>query len=209
MQKNKRTIGLLVLLVIVAGVGIPKIISGNNQQATPSVQKTETPAKTETKQDDKSNKKENKKRTKGKKISKDKLEVDNLLGGQEQLLSIGASNDVFINSSEMSAKKQKEELPPIIPVEMPEVIPEEPQTSVFSNPEVVMPPKENEVGKMSLKAIAQSGNRIVAVIDYGGKRTTAFVGSMVGSEYIITDIEGDTVRLQSLTGETGSLKLSR
>lgn len=213
MQNKKRTIGLLVLLAIVASIGIPKIINGNNTQTTSSVQKADNTNKQDKSSEINTEKKKNKKNTKGKKISKDKLEVDNLIGNQEPLASINATNDVFVNNFEMSAKKQlvKENIPQKNSVKIPEInetIPQEQQSEV-PNPKVVMPQKENEVSKMALKAIAQSGNKIVAVIDYGGKRTTAFVGSMVGSEYIITDIDGDSVRLQSLSGETASLKLSR
>ena len=215
MKPDKKIIGLLALLALIAGFAYPKI-SGNSTDI-PTKQETVSSNKdaNEKKSDDATtNKNSSKKKKNSKKtISKDKLEVDKLLPKQANLESLENGGKAFINLSEVAANQkkmmeenlrhEKENSQPMIAenLEIPSV--------ADMNPIVPETPKNSETNNMVLKAIAQSGNKVIAIIDAGGKKITAFVGSMVGSNYIVTDIEGDHVRLQSLSGETATLKLAR
>lgn len=61
-------------------------------------------------------------------------------------------------------------------------------------------------GDFKLKAIAQANDKVIAVIESGGKRTTAFIGSTIGS-YTVTDIDSQHVYMQSDNGFTKTLDL--
>ncbi len=63
-------------------------------------------------------------------------------------------------------------------------------------------------GAMRLKALASTGDRKVAVVEYKGKSGSVFVGSAVGS-FIVTDIDDSNVYLQNFDGYTAVLTMER
>lgn len=83
-----------------------------------------------------------------------------------------------------------------------------PKTNVSMTP--VMNPRNasntQNQSHFKVKAIAASGDNMIAVIEDGGKVVSANVGSTVG-DYIVTNITKDTVEIEGLKGDNMVLSM--
>ena len=217
MNDKKRTMALAGVMLALVAYAIPNVILKNSgEDATSNI--ASSTANDASKSAVKNNKASaNKQKSKG--ISKDKLEIDNLTKSTYSLKSTeltNATTNPFLSSNDNAKalqdkekilqekeKKNNKLLPKTVGVE----------TGDHIGNNVVAPPAMQQVeapqapaGDFKLKAIAQANDKVIAVVESGGKRTTAFIGSTIGS-YTITDIDSQHVYMQSDNGFTKTLDL--
>ena len=145
--------------------------------------------------------------------SRDHLKVTSLYSKKGNLASVGQNpfdNPLLQPPPKPQEKKQEEKKPaPTPPADIIPVTPvmqrEQQEPPLATRPDKAAEEKD-EKRDVRLKAIASSGDRKVAVIEYQGKTTSVFIGSAVG-KFIVTDIGDNTATLQSLDGKTISVEL--
>lgn len=149
-------------------------------------------------------------------VNKNKLEIDNLINKSYALKTANTETNPFksITSAKDKAKTHNTQpntttnnnlnTPSSIPMNIDRV-----DNNVMAIPNsgmsAGMPEKETA---MTLRAIAQTNNKIIAVIEADGKRTSAFIGTNIG-EYTVTDIDNEHVYLQNDMGYSRILDLSK
>ena len=218
MNDKKRTIALAGVMLALVAYAIPNVILKNSgEDATSNI--ASSTANDTSKSTVKNNKASaNKQKSKG--ISKDKLEIDNLIKSTYALKSTELTNvttNPFLSSNDNAKalqdkekilqekeKKNNKLLPKTIGIESGgDHIG---NNVVTTSPSMQVEAPKAPAGDFKLKAIAQANDKVIAVVESGGKRTTAFIGSTIGS-YTITDIDSQHVYMQSDNGFTKTLDL--
>lgn len=210
MKDKKRTLGLLAILgglIVFAG---PNIY--NNYVLDKPTQKV-----SQSKEDSSIKITENKANANTKKtVDKNKLQIDNLISSTYTLQSLNEGNPFKSNSSNKNTTNnsssknnrslENKPLPNTIPINGEQHI----DNNISTRPSFSSNGQDNkQSGKvMLLKAIAQTNNKTIAVVESDGKRSTLFIGSSI-DDFIVTDIDGGHVYMQnSNTGETKTLNLA-
>ena len=214
MNDKKRTMALAGVMLALVAYAVPNVILKNNaENATSNV--ASSSATDSSKSAVKSNK-ASANTKKSKTISKDKLEIDNLTKSTYALKSTeltNATTNPFLSNADnekamqdkekvMQDKEKQNKLPKTVGVEAGEHI----GNNIVAPPTMKVEAPKAPAGDFKLKAIAQANDKVIAVIESGGKRTTAFIGSTIGS-YTITDIDSQHVYMQSDNGFTKTLDL--
>ncbi len=206
MEKGKqRTVALGLVAVAVAAYGIPHVLNGNDSSSSSKVATTSS-----SKGDSGSGIKENKasaNKKSGNKVNNEKLELDNLTQQSYALQSATQEVSPFASPTTINPKtdNNQKKLPDSVSVgHIENNISAFPQTTPTLNPSKPNSGNTN----LKLKAVAQSNDRIIAVIEDGGKRTSAFVGTTIGN-YTVTNIDSEHAYLQSNDGYAMTLDLTK
>ena len=217
MNEKKRTMALAGVLLALVAYAVPNVVlkDSGNASSNIDISKSSDSSQSAVKNNKASANKSDKKSKAG--ISKDKLEIDNLTKNTYSLKSTATptTTNPFLSTAD-SAKamqdKEKAEKDKEKNVKLPQTINVEGE-HIGNN--IVAPPAMQKfeapqapAGDFKLKAIAQANDKVIAVVETGGKRTTAFVGTTIGS-YTITDIDSQHVYMQSDNGFTKVLDLMK
>lgn len=204
-SQKKRMIVLGAVAAVVAAVGIPYIISHPN--ATSNV--VTTTAKS-TGDSVKQNKASANKKAKNNdaKVSNEKLELNKLTHGTYSLQSAENNTSPFMsavinNKANDKNKNNDKALPDTMTIG--QHIDNNLKAVPTSVP-VTFAPSDNGRSDFRLKAVAQTNDRAIAVIESGGKRVSAFVGTSIGN-YTVTNIDSEHAYLQSNDGYALTLSL--
>ena len=200
-----------------AAYAVPNVIMNNDSSSTSntSTNKVATNNNSDTNKIIKNNKTANaSKNTKA--INKDKLEIDSLMSNTYTLKTANSNENPF-KSPNNNEKKDNKNVKKDVPTTndsktLPNTIGM--NNNVMGNNFTAIPtqtapatPQKQET-PMSLRAIAQTNNKIIAVIDAGGKKTSAFIGTAI-ADYTVTDIDSEHVYLQDDDGNTRVLDLAK
>lgn len=206
-SQKKKMIAIGVVAAVVAAVGVPYIISHPN--ATSNV--VTTTAKS-TGDSVKQNKASANKKTKKNdaKANNEKLELNKLTHETYSLQSAESNANPFMSAAVNSKtndknKKDDKALPSTMTVG--QHIDNNLKAVPTTVPTVSTPnDKGNGKSDFTLKAVAQTNDRAIAVIESGGKRVSAFVGTSIGN-YTVTNIDSEHAYLQSNDGYALTLSL--
>lgn len=215
MNDKKRTMALAGVLLALVAYAVPNIVLKNSENASSNIDtSTASDSSQSAVKNNKANANKNTKKSKSG-INKDKLEIDSLTKTTYALKSteLPQTTNPFLSTAEstkaMQAKEKVEKdkvqnvkLPQSIGVEGDHIRNNVVTTPVMQQAETPKAP----VGDFKLKAIAQTNDKVIAVVETGGKRTTAFIGTTIGS-YTVTDIDSQHVYMQSDNGFTKVLDL--
>lgn len=222
MKDKKRTLVLLGVLLALATYAVPNVIMNNDSSSVSNSKTNKVASNTNTNKDKDKDKDSIIKNgntvnasKSSKSINKDKLEIDSLMSNSYTLKTADSNNNPFkspVSSNNKDTKKenininQPQNLPKTIGINNNDVMGNNftavPSTQVQEN----IPQKKET--QMTLRAIAQTNNNIIAVIEAGGKKTSAFIGTAI-ADYTVTDIDSEHVYLQDDDGNTRVLDLSK
>ena len=218
MNEKKRTMALAGVLLALVAYAVPNVVLKDSGNASSNINTSKSTADS-TQSAVKNNKASANKNDKESKsgISKDKLEIDNLTKNTYSLKSteISTTTNPFLSTADSTkaiqdkekAEKDKQKnvkLPQTVGVEGEHITNNVVATPAMQKFEAPQAP----AGDFKLKAIAQANDKVIAVVETGGKRTTAFVGTTIGS-YTVTDIDSQHVYMQSDNGFTKTLDLMK
>lgn len=216
MNEKKRTMILAGVMLALIAYAVPNVILKGDSSNTASSNVATSTATESSKSAVKDNKASANKKKDKKSVSKDKLEIDNLTQNTYALKSTEKANvsNPFLSSTDnakalqdkekvLQDKNKNNKLPETINMEAGDHIG---NNIVATPPAMKIEEPKAPAGDFKLKAIAQANDKVIAVIETGGKRTTSFIGSTIGS-YTITDIDSQHVYMQSDNGFTKTLDL--
>lgn len=202
-SQKKKIIALGVVAAVVAAVGVPYIIS--NPKATSNVVTTTAKSNDDSIKQNKAsaNKKTNKNRAK---VNNEKLELNKLTHETYSLQSAENSSSPFMSAAinnKSNNKKDEKSLPDTMTIG--QHIDNNLKAAPTSAP-AASKPSDKSKSDFTLKAVAQTNDRAIAVIESGGKRVSAFVGTSIGN-YTVTNIDSEHAYLQSNDGYALTLSL--
>lgn len=194
-KNSKRPLILLGVLGIVVAYAVPNLILKDSDSSptaeTTQVEKQNVENKASASQPS------------GPSINQDKLNVEKLISSPYQLKTNKAEAHPFrvINAVKQN---QQTNTTTVKPMNTPSTVP---IGNVMAKPNGAPPlAPQGKEADMKLLAIAQTGSKVIAVIEVEGKRTSAFIGTSVGN-YTVTDIDSNHVYLQSNNGNTKVLDM--
>ena len=212
-KQQKKIAGELAVLGLVLAFAVPHILNGGSGSTAKNTKATGT--KTESTSAVKQNSANASTKAD---TGSDKLKIDNLVKNTYTLQSTTAQTNPFASlTSDEQKQKQKQEakaqqtkqqkadskpLPSTVNVG------DHIDNNFTAPPADFAAPQAASTDGLKLKAIAQTGDKIIAVIESDGKRYSSFVGSTVGS-FTVTDIDSSHAYLQDDNGFTSVLDLSK
>lgn len=212
-KQQKKMAGELAVLGLVLAFAVPHILNGGNGSTAKNTKATGT--KTESTSAVKQNSANASTKAD---TGSDKLKIDNLVKNTYTLQSTTAQTNPFASltsdkqkqkqwqeAKAQQAKQQKADsktLPSTVNVG------DHIDNNFTAPPADFAAPQAASTDGLKLKAIAQTGDKIIAVIESDGKRYSSFVGSTVGS-FTVTDIDSSHAYLQDDNGFTSVLDLSK
>ena len=205
-KNNKRTLILLGVLGAVVAYAVPNVILNNSE--TPAQTSIQTPTQTAQVETKNVENTANASQTsnKGVSVNSDKLNIEKLTSSPYQLRTNKAEAHPFraVNAVKQTPSNTTINNTSQKPMNNPSTIP---IGNVMAKPNGALPatPQMKDTN-MKLLAIAQTGSKIIAVIEVEGKRTSAFIGTSIG-DYTVTDIDSNHVYLQGNSGMTKVLDL--
>lgn len=205
-SQKKKIITLGVVAAVVAAVGVPYLISHPNATTSNVVTTTAKSSGDSVKQNKASANKKSKKNAA--KANNEKLELNKLTHDTYTLQSAESSASPFMsaavnNKSVDKNKKDDKALPDTMTIG--QHIDNNLKAVPTSAPAVTAPTDKGK-SDFTLKAVAQTNDRAIAVIESGGKRVSAFVGTSIGN-YTVTNIDSEHAYLQSNDGYALTLSL--
>lgn len=212
-KQQKKMAGELAVLGLVLAFAVPHILNGGSGSTAKNTKATGT--KTESTSAVKQNSANASTKAD---TGSDKLKIDNLVKNTYTLQSTTAQTNPFasLTSDEQKQKQEQEAkvkqtkqqkadsktLPSTVNVG------DHIDNNFTAPPADFAAPQAASTDGLKLKAIAQTGDKIIAVIESDGKRYSSFVGSTVGS-FTVTDIDSSHAYLQDDNGFTSVLDLSK
>lgn len=212
-KQQKKIAGELAILGLVLAFAVPHILNGGSGSTAKNTKATGT--KTESTSAVKQNSANASTKAD---TGSDKLKIDNLVKNTYTLQSTTAQTNPFasLTSDEQKQKQEQEAkaqqtkqqkadsktLPSTVNVG------DHIDNNFTAPPTDFAAPQAASTDGLKLKAIAQTGDKIIAVIESGGKRYSSFVGSTVGP-FTVTDIDSSHAYLQDDNGFTSVLDLSK
>lgn len=212
-KQQKKIAGELAVLGLVLAFAVPHILNGGSGSTAKNTKATGT--KTESTSAVKQNSANASTKAD---TGSDKLKIDNLVKNTYTLQSTTAQTNPFasLTSDEQKQKQEQEAktqqakqqkadsktLPSTVNVG------DHIDNNFTAPPADFAAPQAASTDGLKLKAIAQTGDKIIAVIESDGKRYSSFVGSTVGS-FTVTDIDSSHAYLQDDNGFTSVLDLSK
>ena len=216
-KQQKKIAGELAVLGLVLAFAVPHILNGGSGSTAKNAKATGT--KTESTSAVKQNSANAS--TKADTWS-DKLKIDNLVKNTYTLQSTTAQTNPFasLTSDEQKQKQEQEAKAQQTKQQKADskTLPSTVNVGDHIDNNFTAPPADFAASQaasqaastdgLKLKAIAQTGDKIIAVIESDGKRYSSFVGSTVGS-FTVTDIDSSHAYLQDDNGFTSVLDLSK
>lgn len=219
-KQQKKIAGELAVLGLVLAFAVPHILNGGSGSTAKNMKATGT--KTESTSAVKQNS-ANASTKAG--TGSDKLKIDNLVKNTYTLQSTTAQTNPFASltsdeqkhKQEQEAKAQQAKQQKADSKTLPSTVNvgdhidnnfTAPPADFTAPPADFAAPQAASTDGLKLKAIAQTGDKIIAVIESDGKRYSSFVGSTVGS-FTVTDIDSSHAYLQDDNGFTSVLDLSK
>ena len=195
-KNSKRPLILLGVLGIVVAYAVPNLILKDSDSSptaeTTQVEKQNVENKASASQPS------------GPSINQDKLNVEKLIPSPYQLRTNKAEAHPFRVINAVKQNQQTNTTTTTKTMNTPSTVP---IGNVMAKPNSALPlAPQGKEADMKLLAIAQTGSKIIAVIEVEGKRTSAFIGTSVGN-YTVTDIDSNHVYLQSNNGNTKVLDM--
>lgn len=212
-KQQKKIAGELAVLGLVLAFAVPHILNGGSGSTAKNMKATGT--KTESTSAVKQNS-ANASTKAG--TGSDKLKIDNLVKNTYTLQSTTAQTNPFASltldeqkhKQEQEAKAQQAKQQKADSKTLPSTVNvgDHIDNNFTAPPADFAAPQAASTDGLKLKAIAQTGDKIIAVIESDGKRYSSFVGSTVGS-FTVTDIDSSHAYLQDDNGFTSVLDLSK
>ena len=212
-KQQKKIAGELAVLGLVLAFAVPHILNGGSGSTAKNMKATGT--KTESTSAVKQNS-ANASTKAG--TGSDKLKIDNLVKNTYTLQSTTTQTNPFASltldeqkhKQEQEAKAQQAKQQKADSKTLPSTVNvgDHIDNNFTAPPADFAAPQAASTDGLKLKAIAQTGDKIIAVIESDGKRYSSFVGSTVGS-FTVTDIDSSHAYLQDDNGFTSVLDLSK
>ena len=205
--------GELAVLGLVLAFAVPHILNGGSGSTAKNTKETGT--KTESASAVKQNSANASTKAD---TGSDKLKIDNLVKNTYTLQSTTAETNPYASltsdeqkqKQEQEAKAQQAKQQKVDSKALPSTVNvgDHIGNNFTAPPADFAAPQAASTDGLKLKAIAQTGDKIIAVIESDGKRYSSFVGSTVGS-FTVTDIDSSHAYLQDDNGFTSVLDLSK